>query len=342
MTNLYKFVQRCGNNVPDSWLTFWHTKVNCPSLLLPNKVINISTKNLSEYSSNKMNINIPEYGKILFGIVIYNVKIKESVAYQSLIETIDSSKATPTIAIFDNSTEKEFILNNQKEASNTKIIDYTSNRENPGLAAAYNYFISLGTDRHFTWLVLLDQDTLLPYDLCKKYGEAIQNIDIEIKICIPIVITNHLIFSPSRFFWLKSFYIKNINISYLPINKFTFINSGLLLNIEFAKKIGGFNENQKVDFIDTEFWNRARKETNKIKIIDVKLKQDFSHFSHNFTQAKNRYKTYLRDLQAFKDTLQRQKFILIMIGLLHTIKLTIKYKSIFFLKNFSSFLFSKV
>lgn len=268
---------------------------------------------------------------IIFGIVLYNEKIQTSSTFNSLIKSIveTSSIGIPAkILVFDNTPRTENKKNEVFLYNDFIEIFYFTENENKGLPYAYNLFAQKAKEMDRKWLVLLDQDTTLPTCFYKNY----LNIDQSIKIHCPLVFSNNVLMSPAYYRSFRSFLMPIPDKAAIELDKISCINSGLMVNVDFFIKVGGYNPNLFLDFCDHDFIYKVK--SMKVKflgLVPCRLEQDFSAENHTKDQAFTRYKLFVKDLKSFykgKNTFQ----IFICVDLPRLLKLTYQYKSLQFFK----------
>lgn len=271
---------------------------------------------------------------IVFFIVTYKEHFDKSVTYNKLIESFFVSNLSNQISIFifDNTPQDDV---HHYNTINTSVDDkrinlkYFTKRNNIGLAKAYNFLADKATQESYQWIVLLDQDTSLPLNFFEMYYSASADFAVQ----APIIFSNDTMISPAKYINYRTSELNNNNLtSALLINNITCINSGLLLNLNYFRSIGGYNENLFLDFCDHDFFDKIRLSDEKeLGIIECKLQQDFSSNNHTKEQAKLRYKLFLKDLNTYsKDKNAINLFM--RIDLPRLLKLTYQYKSLSFIK----------
>ena len=268
---------------------------------------------------------------IAFCIVTYKELFTECCTYKSLIESFQNEKSNSiiNIYIFDNSpvTYPKFSINNQLLSNDGIIINYFSKNENIGLSRAYNFLAEKAIDEGLEWIVLLDQDTTLP----KNFYEIYTSTSPDIFFQAPKVLSNGILISPTLYSNYRSYIIKDINKCSFSISNISCINSGLLINLDLYKNVGGYNELLFLDFCDHEFILRVKLKYKKIKILDVFLNQDFSNDVHDFPQAFFRYKLFLNDLKSFRKGKNKFK-LFFYVDLPRVLSLSKKFRTFKFIK----------
>lgn len=272
--------------------------------------------------------------KILYVIVTYKEKYYECNSYISLKKSFLKSSLNDeelNIYIADN-TDLEGWYCDKNPNENTQIKINYCKYSNPGLSYAYNRGAEFARENGFSWVVLLDQDTILPVDFYEKYYQGTQSNQ-DIKIKVPITMINRSkILSPSRYIGYRSYLYKYFEKGRKKLKGHSCINTGMLIDTDFFKKVGGYNEEIKLDFTDHDFIYKCQRFIEEFEVMDVELQQDFSSVTNTKEQAIKRYYLYLRDLDAFSKG-KRDKFSLfINADLLRLVKLTIQYKTLDFFK----------
>ncbi|MFW2136094.1 glycosyltransferase [Chryseobacterium sp. TY4] len=271
---------------------------------------------------------------ILFVIVTYKEKYYECNSYTSLKNSFLHSSIKDiqlNVYVGDNTDVKDWNCSDYLEEEELIKICYKQ-YDNPGLSYVYNKAAAYAKTNNFSWIVLLDQDTLLPLDFYKNYLDSIKN-NTDITLKVPIIkIDNNRILSPAKYKFYRSYLYKNINAGIMNMRDNSFINTGMLINTDFFLKVGGYNECIKLDFTDHDFVHKCKQYIRQFEVINVELKQDFSSVTNTKKQAIKRYLLYLRDLKEFKINKENGFLLFINSDLLRLIKLTIQYKTIDFIK----------
>jgi len=263
---------------------------------------------------------------IVFCIVTYKEHYKSCDSYTSLINSYKffNYGLNLNIFVYDNTPDNkpQFL----EELSDNIFLKYASDGKNMGLAYAYNYFGKLAKANNFDQIVLLDQDTTLPDTFYKSY----MDMDNHHGIACPRVVANNNLMSPSKYINFRSYLLDlDIDQTELNLNKISFINSGMMIDVKLFDRIGGYNQNLFLDFCDHDFIIKASSKINKVGIIDCTLNQDFSATSNSKEQALFRYKFFIRDLVIFYKEKCKVK-IFFNVDLPRLLKLTYQYKSLQF------------
>jgi len=265
--------------------------------------------------------------KICFSIVLYRENFEHSATFVSLLNSILSSKQNQnskiTILLFDNTPNQSNKNKSFHYKENVEVFYLTEN-QNMGLAHAYNVLVDKAKELKKEWIVLLDQDTSLPKDFYTSYIA----IDEFLMIHCPLVFSNKKLMSPSKYINYRSSRIQIPTSNQISSKNVSCINSGLLINVDFFLKIGGYNSNLFLDFCDHDFIEKSKlNQVDQFGIINCKLEQDFSAINHTKDQALDRYELFLEDLAQFYKG--RNKItVFFFVDLPRVVRLILKYKTI--------------
>lgn len=176
--------------------------------------------------------------KIFAGIILYNPEIerlKENIA--AILPQVEK------VLLVDNGSTniglvKEVIKNNQK-------IELIENLENKGIAFALNQLVSTAKLSSVQWILTLDQDSVVPSNIIKKYQENILLPDIGIITC-RIIDRN----------------VGDMNIMYSDSTELEevdyCITSASLTNTYAVESIGGFDNKLFIDCVDHDICIRLK------------------------------------------------------------------------------------
>lgn len=269
--------------------------------------------------------------KIGFIIVVYNQVFYETSTYQTLLKSLIQSDFNDyNLFIYDNSDKKEWKIDFENLQEKRKIV-YYHDTNNSGVSIAYNVMASKASYMSIDWIVLLDQDTTLPLNLLSYYLDAISNFN-GIFIKAPLLYVDKKLLSPCKFVMKRGITLRKAKWGVLTLYKYAFVNSGVLIKLDFFEKVGGYNEKIKLDYADFQFIEKVRKYTDCFEILPVMCFQNFSQNETNITKALHRYSIYNGDLHnCSKEGNLIEKLFYQINLLLHTIKLSMRHKSFQFL-----------
>lgn len=270
--------------------------------------------------------------RILFILVCYKEKYWETASFLSLTYShkVTADGMILNLYIADNTDVGNWNCDPNRVLPDDINIFYNK-YNNPGLSYAYNRGADFAKKNGFSWIVLLDQDTVLPIDFYPTYNNAILNSDIPLKVPITFIDGNRIL-SPSKYIAYRSILLTEVRKGLHDLQRHSFINTGMLIKVDFYFNVGGYNEEIKLDFTDHDFVARCKKLTNTFEVVDVSLKQDFSSVTNKKEQAITRYHLYLKDLMVFSKNKKNRMLLFINADLLRLLRLTLKYKSLEFIK----------
>lgn len=182
--------------------------------------------------------------KIVAGIVLYNPDLER---LKMNIEAIECNEFVHQIVVVDNHSdnvaEAEQLL-----ATHTQI-HLIRNTKNVGIARALNQIAQYATEKGATWVLTLDQDSVVPENLIGEYLNYTNLSNVGIIAC-RIVDMNYGQMHTSRTEGWE--YIEQC------------ITSGSLLNLTAWKQVGGFCEELFIDGVDFDFCIRLRQKEYKV------------------------------------------------------------------------------
>lgn len=263
--------------------------------------------------------------KILLILVLFNKSIANLKVLNSANKTNISRQ---DIFIYDNSLNPQFI----PDIEGFNII-YQHNSNNVGVSKAYNIGQLHARELKCEAVILLDQDTdfhldyLLTYkDAYLKYGDTYLYAPV---ICNADALK---VYSPSQInnFVGKAQVLDDFNFSEkYNLNDKSVINSGLFVPMAVFDKIGGFNENIKLDFSDYYFIEKYKKINNILIILKLHIKHSISgDEGKNFYKELNRYKYYCNGAKELSISL---KISVTWAPIRRLLRLILKYKSFKFI-----------
>ena len=176
---------------------------------------------------------------VFAGIVLFNPDLgllQKNI--QALIQQV------PEIVCIDNAS------NNIKEieAFLNKIgkVNLIKNTKNEGIAVALNQLLAWGSERNYSWVLFMDQDSVAELDIIKQYQSYMGNEKIAI-LCPKIIDMNSDVNSSSVMDVSKETILRSDEV----------ITSGSCVNVQKALEIDGFDERLFIDFVDTDFNERC-------------------------------------------------------------------------------------
>lgn len=256
-------------------------------------------------------------------VVIYNKSCENSLTLNCLknITNLD-------ITICDNSTKN---YNNKAYAKKMGYY-YINMHGNKGLAVAYNRALERLRVRT-GYVCLFDDDTYVPKEYFGVLKKEITNSNAD--IYLPIIYDSVGVLSPCRINKFSVKREKNIKKN-LNQKNITGINSAMAINLCVFKEGYFYNEEYFLDYIDHDFIREMKTKNKNIKILDVKLKQNFSETSfENKDAALNRFRIFKKDFKKFCKGSFFGKIYAIFVIMRRILKFTFKFKTLdFIFKNY--------
>lgn len=226
--------------------------------------------------------------------VIYNLDIKISVSLKSVTKAIIPKDFGLTIWVCDN-TVKQWIKDENKVVCNNRNWAYFDMGGNLGLSKAYNRALAEIPENE--WVVLFDQDTLIPENFFVELLKSIKKYP-SILMHVPYVESLGKRISPSVIY---GHVIRNgKKIKDGENNEITAINSGMAMHKSIFSKTGLYDERFFLDCIDHHFVKLYKKSGGKIAVFNCKLEQAFSGDDHSdFEKELHRFKIYKNGFYLF-------------------------------------------
>lgn len=202
---------------------------------------------------------------VLAGIISYNPSL---IRLRKNIEAIASQ--VNEIIVIDNASNNQIQVEKQiRELCDIGIIvRLIKNSMNYGLGKALNYVFKYAQEKHFDWVIMLDQDSVIPGNYIDKAARYFKNRDIGI-IC-------------------TSYYEKNLGktiskekneneqLPYIYVHRC--ITSASIVKVDAYKKTNGFDEEMFVDYVDFDFSMKMRKAGYKIlKMNDTMIEHELGN-----------------------------------------------------------------
>ncbi|MEN9918135.1 MAG: hypothetical protein RL662_571 [Bacteroidota bacterium] len=223
---------------------------------------------------------------ILATIVVYNQQFSETRIFKSLSEALARLPKGWKVELFiyDNSP------------INSKIEDiplryhYIHDKSNPGVSKAYNSAAKHASEHLISWLLLLDQDTAVEIDFFVKTIDAIAKYP-KGEMFVPLLkANNNSIISP--FTTIRHIIGKPIKDEIrgaLSTQRYSVINSGMMISTAAFNLSGGYLDAVKMDFSDTVFVGRFSHHFDVFVLTMADCVQDLSAFEEDIEKLKKRF-----------------------------------------------------
>lgn len=220
--------------------------------------------------------------KFMALIVVYGESPLENSSIETLMKN-NFDKDRLRIIVWDNSITSEINSNNITDSN----IIYKWTPENIGLSEIYNRVIKDYLD-HDEYLILLDQDSVLPIDFLEIAESAI-NENSDIDLFLPGVKANGRIVSPLYYCLGWGRYWKKMRHGRVRSGFVGAINSGMIISSRYlyGKKV--YDENLRFYGTDTQFmldYSEARKH---LCVLNTILQHDLSFFSDSIENRARKF-----------------------------------------------------
>jgi GT2 family glycosyltransferase len=227
-------------------------------------------------------------------VVLYNCKIEDSKTINSLKESfyLESECFNDfSLMIYDNSKvnkNESFVIPFKHK--------YFHDPSNKGLASAYNYALDDSSTKSNGWMLLLDQDSLLPLSFISQLNNDINNLNNNKNVLsiVPKMYHNDIFFSPSKVLYGGTMRPINEKFDGIYNNKIFAIGSCSTVRISFLKEIKGFNEFFWMDSLDRWLYNKIEKVGGRVFVSNSIIKHELSVYDfENFPNTK-RYRNIIK------------------------------------------------
>ena len=239
--------------------------------------------------------NVEFVSRILFVIVLYKVRLTESLTFQSLSVAVQSflPHNHVDLLICDNSPTPQFDVNESVDNNHFRLY-YLHDSTNPGISRSYNIAAEIASTKEKKWLLVLDQDTTIPVDGIQKYVNGLRAWP-GFPIYTPQVYFDTVMLSPCRYFMHRGSPLVSIKSGVHHTEGKNVINSGLLISTEAYQKAGGYDENVWLYFSDFVFFDRLKKHFKNFIVLDCRIEHELSSSDYSdLSFAISRFSYYCR------------------------------------------------
>lgn len=224
-----------------------------------------------------------------FVIVLYNLAASESSTITSLNQLLTST-AFPEIKrilIFDNSSQAAVPKNLAPR------FDYQHSPSNVGLAQAYNTALKQSA-AETEWLVTLDQDTVITLEYLTELIRESRSLPESVVAIAPLIMDHQQQVSPVRSDTLRPLHNVLPAGDKLYSKDIMVINSATALRMDFLRKIGGYNLEFPLDYLDHWLSWRVFTEKKQVKILKATLQHQLSVLNYAEQMTVARYQAILQ------------------------------------------------
>jgi GT2 family glycosyltransferase len=212
---------------------------------------------------------------ILAVLVLYQVKAYSNITLGSFSRALNESGLARQfrLLIYDNSPSQSAI-------PDTIPIPFKCIHDpaNGGLVMAYNTAMQIAEKDGNEWLLLLDQDTVIDAGYLKTLWLGLQEVS-ENLLCAalaPKLLTENEIISPVRVLWGGRLLPVDKTLTGIASWQIVAFNSGAVLRISAVRKLGGFNHEFWLDYLDHWTFNRLHHAGYLVYVLDAELQHELS------------------------------------------------------------------
>lgn len=260
-------------------------------------------------------------------IVVYGVDPNVTSSLQTLLNN-DLDRDGLRILIWDNSPSPDFDKTLLERAS----IQYVSTPENIGLSKIYNIVIADYLSEN-EYLLLLDQDSVLPSDFLSIASDAISDYP-GVDLFLPMIKAGHNWVSPLSYFFGWGRYWKVPKHGLMKSSGISAINSGMIISSRYL--LGKINYDERVDFYgtDTQFMVDYCAVRPHLFVMSVKIEHDLSFFSDDIqTKARKFKKMRMAYRFIYEDRSFVQRSFINLVMLLVSLTYAFRYRDWHFLEQ---------
>lgn len=215
-------------------------------------------------------------------IVVYGLDPVKTSSLQTLLANVFDRERL-RILVWDNSPIPTFDADNLQQTG----IVYRSTPENIGLSRIYNYVIA-NELRDGEYLLLLDQDTVLPVSFLTIVNDAIkQHSDID--LFLPMIKVNSNWVSPQNYYLGWGRYWKNPRIGRMKSAHIFAINSGMVISSRYLLGRRVYDEHLSFYGTDTQFMLDYAERRHELVVLNVNLNHDLSFFSESIENRAKKF-----------------------------------------------------
>jgi GT2 family glycosyltransferase len=232
-------------------------------------------------------------------LVLYNCNLAGSSTYNSFVASAHDGSLDPdAIAIYDNSRHSQL-----GAQATDRLLAYKHDPGNGGIAAAYNWVLDLAGSYGSRWLLLLDQDSVLPPTFLQSTLSQVEKYEgsPEVVAIVPVVRSGGRAVSPKR--------VGFCGLRPLPASaagkqdaEIMAINSGAVIRCDFLRGIGGFNPAYWLDYLDHWLFRQVYATGNTVAVSECILEHQLSVQHHGSSITAMRYENILAAEAAFLTT----------------------------------------
>jgi hypothetical protein len=230
---------------------------------------------------------------IMFVIVLFKMNLADSTTFKTLTDCIVFHKVKNVdLVVYDNSP----VSNSPDETvfSGEFNLIYVKNDKNYGVSYCYNRAAKLASSYKKKYLVLLDQDTVIPFNLLSVYISSVNKWK-GFPIYVPKLMSGSVLFSPCNYkFYRGSNMHSSFSHNVCRLRGKNVLNSGLVISITAFEKVGGYEESVWLYFSDFVFFNKLKDFYTHFVVVDCFLEHSLSSVDYSdLDTSLKRFKLYV-------------------------------------------------
>lgn len=265
--------------------------------------------------------------ELLTVLVLYEMKLEESMAYQSLGRALECEGATGQLFVYDNSRVAQPL-----PSKSIWQVQCHHDPTNPGVSRAYNQAYVIAKKLGKKWLLFADQDTTFPESIFEKYNWAMATFP-ECQVFAPLIIDRDGLISPFKQRMASGKRLHKIETGIQSLNDLQAVNSGLMVSTRIFDSAGGYDERLRLDFSDFDFFKKLQSHTPHMVVVDAECRHELSSATKgNVNSAITRFKLYLQGSRVMAE--HDGRFVFTLRAFLRALNLSFRYRSVRFIGSF--------
>ncbi len=241
---------------------------------------------------NAMTTSLNSTPQVLAVIVLYKCRIVQSSTVRSLLTQSCCNASSIRVIVYDNSPTAD-------STDLPATWEYISDTSNRGLANAYNCALAYAQRYALPWLLLLDQDSILPPDFISGLETDIRSVTEtpEVVAIIPRVFADGKQVSPvAAGFGLDRPLPRTTRITGQWLAA---INSAATIKVSFLQSLGGFCLIFWLDYLDHWLFRAIYDARRRILVSNIQIGHNLSVANFNHNLSLTRYQNILTAEAAF-------------------------------------------
>lgn len=230
--------------------------------------------------------------KILIVVVRYNTPLERSETVASIgniFRDRPSLLDSFEVLLWDNSPEalKTFNL--------PFSFRYEHSKSNAGVGGAYNEALNLALSQNFSWLLLLDQDSILPGNFLSRmldYGRQLLD-DVRVAAVAPAIWVNSRYMFP-RLVTFGGTKACDPTFAGVEEDECTTANSGCLMRVSALQEVGGYSKAFPFEFSDVYVFHQMHRAGKRLWIAaDLRIDHDLAILDYGGAMTPQRYISFI-------------------------------------------------